>query len=655
MGNLTGNLIGIISNPQLTAFNANAICNLNSSNGNILIQDSYSPSTHYLSIPSVTTDLSLNITTGPSSYIGNLYVSGTLNVTNSNVTINGGNTTFPSNGVSYNFVVPISGNNITTTSGGTKTAGYTTTAGNINTNFTSAISIQAVNNPDLSYNNVFTFSIQKSNTSINALTPILTISPKAINGHNTTGTNKRTPWIVTSPTTAIPETNIYDYITKLQNIITNYSDLDGSYPLTGSLLAILSETQDDANIQLTINIDKNINNLFGVTFWDPSMNDPPYSIANSTWYNYLKINDIYYNLNGIPNYSVRSSSYLAGNTVDIINDTYFTLMPEPKVAGLYDANDPTYNSYVIDISGGTYTRGELFNTINNQFTSNPILNGSQIYTVLGGNNPATYYTTTNGNGYITFRFNINRAYTSLDYNVVFYDIYSFVKCYVGSTSVRNISWDDTLGWILGFRNQTVYSVATDTSANNVSRNGRYITGDTTYTKNTYNYFLIQLDDYTQSHLNDGLVTVTNSDNTIPLPSYSSQMNLGCNPATGQTEFLGTTNVGQNKLTQNQIYAAQQILLQQQNQQTSVINTTKGPYAQDIFGFIPIKTSGLSVGDTYIDYSGPLQNQQRLYFGPVNIRRMTIQLLNDKGDIVDLNGSNWSFSFVCEQLYQQRTI
>ena len=47
----------------------------------------------------------------------------------------------------------------------------------------------------------------------------------------------------------------------------------------------------------------------------------------------------------------------------------------------------------------------------------------------------------------------------------------------------------------------------------------------------------------------------------------------------------------------------------------------------------------------------MQNQERLYFGPVNIRKMTIQLLNDRGDLVDLNRSDWSFSFICEQLYK----
>jgi hypothetical protein len=67
----------------------------------------------------------------------------------------------------------------------------------------------------------------------------------------------------------------------------------------------------------------------------------------------------------------------------------------------------------------------------------------------------------------------------------------------------------------------------------------------------------------------------------------------------------------------------------------------------------LKVSTQNNNTDYIEFGGTLQNQERLYFGPVNIRRMSIQLLNDRGETVDLNGSNWSFSFVCEQLYQQK--
>jgi hypothetical protein len=102
------------------------------------------------------------------------------------------------------------------------------------------------------------------------------------------------------------------------------------------------------------------------------------------------------------------------------------------------------------------------------------------------------------------------------------------------------------------------------------------------------------------------------------------------------------------MTKNQIYSFNQKVLSKKVKEKSY---SKGPFVKDIFGIIPIKTSGMSNGSTYVEFGGTLQNQERLYFGPVNIHRMTIRLLNDRGDLVDLNNSNWSFSLVCEQLYK----
>ena len=42
--------------------------------------------------------------------------------------------------------------------------------------------------------------------------------------------------------------------------------------------------------------------------------------------------------------------------------------------------------------------------------------------------------------------------------------------------------------------------------------------------------------------------------------------------------------------------------------------------------------------------------RRAYFGPVNIKKMRIKLLDELGRIVDLNNNDYSFSIVIEQLY-----
>jgi hypothetical protein len=272
--------------------------------------------------------------------------------------------------------------------------------------------------------------------------------------------------------------------------------------------------------------------------------------------------------------------------------------------------------------------------------------------------------------------NINLIYTSNDYNLVFYDSISFLKCYTGSTSSRNTTWDTTLGWIMGFHGITEYNltskylmdgyyydISNSSITNNIfSINNIYIsdlsnnpvrtiislTGDTTVSVNLYNYFMVILDDFNSSHLNDGLVTITPKDNNLSLPYYANRAKYICDPVTKQVLNTGITDFASNNLTQNQIYSINQII---NTQNTSKSYTNSGVYVSDIFGLIPIKTSGYIPGQIYVEYGGTLQAQDRIYFGPVNIHRVAVSLINDRGELVDLNNANWSLQLICEHLYQ----
>ena len=43
--------------------------------------------------------------------------------------------------------------------------------------------------------------------------------------------------------------------------------------------------------------------------------------------------------------------------------------------------------------------------------------------------------------------------------------------------------------------------------------------------------------------------------------------------------------------------------------------------------------------------------KRKYNGPVNINKLNIKLLDDKGNVVNLNGSEWALSMISTHLYQ----
>jgi hypothetical protein len=143
------------------------------------------------------------------------------------------------------------------------------------------------------------------------------------------------------------------------------------------------------------------------------------------------------------------------------------------------------------------------------------------------------------------------------------------------------------------------------------------------------------------------VTIASQDKSVTLPSYANRKNYrGCeNPITGDVTINNTTT----GLTQKQIYSVEQIILEQNKTRNKM---SSGPFVKDMFALLPVKTSGAEPGSIYNEFGGTLQQQERVYFGPVNIRRISIKLINDKGDVVDLNGANWSFQLVCEQLYQK---
>jgi hypothetical protein len=329
---------------------------------------------------------------------------------------------------------------------------------------------------------------------------------------------------------------------------------------------------------------------------------------------------------GDASYNISAYNVLNTNYVDIYGTkpvsgfTYYIDKPETFIIkGISNgvASAGGENDYKITIPAATevtsyqWTRQQIFDIINGQFNSsfNGILSGSTISVKTIG-----------GIDYVNIRLNVNKLYTAKDYRIVFYDPYSFVKCFVGATSVRNTTWDATLGWILGFREQTEYNLSKYLLTNSPIAQ---LSGDTAVSTNLYNYFLIVIDDYSQSHINDGLITLAPQESSITLPTYAPASTFQCGPS-GNLIFTGGINSGNtNSLTQAQIYSANQINNARLALQNPKVYST-GPFTEDIFGLIPMKTAGLANGAYYIEFGGTLQQQERLYFGPVNIKRMSIK-------------------------------
>jgi len=261
--------------------------------------------------------------------------------------------------------------------------------------------------------------------------------------------------------------------------------------------------------------------------------------------------------------------------------------------------------------------------------------------------------------------------------ILFYDFSGKKHCENNCYSKTNNYLNDTLGWILGFRLPYVDVLEQGNEAPAIIN------------LNGTKYLILVIDDYNQNHVNNSLVSISQSNNTLKLPSYytndliytcaapqeqSNNLNQLIAGVTEQsTVQLQTTNplngllIGEKydedylttqqivtsaprQLTQSQIHTINEINKNRNSKSTRYL--AKAPTSGDILGIIPVKTSTVTpTGSQIVEFSGSLQSNKRNYFGPVDIDRMAVKLLDDKGNILNLNGSDWCVTLICECLYQ----
>jgi hypothetical protein len=261
-------------------------------------------------------------------------------------------------------------------------------------------------------------------------------------------------------------------------------------------------------------------------------------------------------------------------------------------------------------------------------------------------------------------------------SIVFYDFTSVLQCKVKCNSSINHYFNNTLGWIMGFKLPYV----------SVEINGNI--ASSVLDLNGTKYLILVLDDYNQNHVNNSLVSISQYSHTLKIPSYySPDIPYTCLTPAQQKDNLSqlVSGVEAQSLSDNQTTNAQNGLLiggKYENDYTSTqlvlpsaprtltqaqlytineINKNnnnltnylaKAPTSSDILAVLPVKTStGVPTGSLLVEFSGSLQDSSRIYFGPVNIERMSVKLLDDKGNVLNLNGNDWCFTLVCECLYQ----
>lgn len=210
--------------------------------------------------------------------------------------------------------------------------------------------------------------------------------------------------------------------------------------------------------------------------------------------------------------------------------------------------------------------------------------------------------------------------------------------FFGYSELSDKKKNQTMGWIIGFRESNY-------------KNQMNITAEAVADLYGTKYVYIYLDEFNSNRLNNSLVNMSDMPNEIkePFSAFSRDLDI----ITGPNGQLLARQENPRKMTNQQRFALNKIF--ERNSNNNVYEYVTAPTTTNIFTMIPIKKNGLPIGEPIIEFGGSLQSGERVYFGPVNITRLHVKILDDKGNVMNLNGNDWSFSFLCETLYQRTDI
>ena len=348
-------------------------------------------------------------------------------------------------------------------------------------------------------------------------------------------------------------------------------------------------------------------------------------------------------------------------------------------------HDTITNQYInVYVPPGNYTAASFQTQLNNSFLEAGITTPAVGPPYNLSANQPVYYNANNGiitlflyDGSYNDPLGIQPSFTiNQNCSIVFYDFTGILNCREVCLNKSNHFFNSTLGWIMGYRLPYIYI---DPSGNKAS---------SILDLNGTKYLILAIDDYNQNHVNNSLVSIAQYSNNLKIPDYYSQdipytcvtpAQLGNNleeivnesilqsviddqttsvknglliAGKYQQEYVSRQQIlpsAPRTLTQSQIYTINEI---NKNNNNLTNYLSKAPTTPDILAVLPIKTAlDVPVGSVLIEYSGSLQDNIRTYFGPVNIDRMKVKLLDDKGNILNLNGNDWCVTLICSCLYQ----
>ena len=313
---------------------------------------------------------------------------------------------------------------------------------------------------------------------------------------------------------------------------------------------------------------------------------------------------------------------------------------------------------ILEVSSGYYDMTTLTDQIEIEsidYTSNtdPAHSEPDVHFVLSHNSKNGKTTITNNESYaITITFYDNK-----------------------SAHFDNTHINDSLGWILGFRNITcsgdeIYSSYVLGASSTIT--SEYI-GFIPSTK----YFVITVDDHNQNQSNKSLVQLSQGTEYIKPTNYYKNVNetekyhrSRDTPYYSNSSYAAPTTIN-NDICGNicldtlsladltpmtGIYDNRKLTKKQLYTRAAINDTNKEPGLKlvqsnmsNILAIIPFETKSLIWGKS-IFFSDKNQ-YSREYHGPVDIEKLSIKIYDDKGNILNLNGQDWAMTLLSKHLYK----
>jgi serine/threonine protein kinase len=247
-------------------------------------------------------------------------------------------------------------------------------------------------------------------------------------------------------------------------------------------------------------------------------------------------------------------------------------------------------------------------------------------------------------------FNANTGKLTLKFTPLV-PLYTVQLIWVDDAILPNNRFNANLGWLLGYRKSIVNCTKEDNTEVRVAIAESLV--DVSGTK----YVLLSLDDFKTNRINRSIVSINNTPNTpLSMPTYFTQDVPQYRTSSTTVQAINTNR----NLTSKQIYTINAISDQ------SITHNAILPYdSSNSFARISVKRTDWAKtkvdgtteaidgipGKLFVENGGPLSLQMREYFGPVNITNLSIALYDDKGNLLGLNGMDWSVSLMVKCIYQ----